>query len=188
MKFLKLNKLLCLVALCLVAVLAFSACAPAGVNTNAASAKGEWGDIKWEYDSASKTLTLSGSGDMNTMVSSDECPWAAVNMSAEKLVVKEGITSICDYAFYGFGALKTAELPEGKRYDTNTVFVIGGSTVYEQLLPYCDTAYVTKVDNEKPADKFFPNLEESSDWKMVCESENMEHNGVNFKFTTYRSI
>lgn len=75
-----------------------------------------------------------------------------------------------------------------KRYDTNTVFVIGGSTVYEQLLPYCDTAYVTKVDNEKPADKFFPNLEESSEWKMVCESENMEHNGVNFKFTTYRSI
>lgn len=75
-----------------------------------------------------------------------------------------------------------------KRYDTNTVFVIGGSTVYEQLLPYCDTAYVTKVDNEKPADKFFPNLEKSSDWKMVCESENMEHNGVNFKFTTYRSI
>ncbi len=75
-----------------------------------------------------------------------------------------------------------------RRYDTNTVFVIGGSTVYEQLLPYCDTAYVTKVDNEKPADKFFPNLEESSEWKMVCESENMEYNGVNFKFTTYRSI
>lgn len=75
-----------------------------------------------------------------------------------------------------------------KRYDTSMVYVIGGSSVYEQLLPYCDTAYVTKVDNEKPADKFFPNLDENEDWKMVCESETMEHNGVNYKFTTYRTI
>lgn len=75
-----------------------------------------------------------------------------------------------------------------KRYDPSTVYVIGGSSVYEQLLPYCDTAYVTKVDNEKPADKFFPNLDENEDWKMVCESETMEHNGVSYKFTTYRTI
>ena len=75
-----------------------------------------------------------------------------------------------------------------KRYDTNTVYVIGGSSVYEQLLPYCDTAYVTKVDNEKQADKFFPNLDDNDGWVMARESENMEHKGVNFKFTTYKSI
>lgn len=75
-----------------------------------------------------------------------------------------------------------------KRYDTNTVYIIGGSTVYEQLLPYCDTAYVTKVDSAKPADKFFPNLDEIGGWQPARESEENEHNGVKFKFITYKRI
>ena len=75
-----------------------------------------------------------------------------------------------------------------ERYDTNTVYVIGGSAVYELLLPYCDTAYVTKVDSAKPADKFFPNLETAQDWVLAVEDEELEHNGVKFKFTTYKRI
>ncbi len=73
-----------------------------------------------------------------------------------------------------------------ERYDTNTVYVIGGSSIYEQLLPCCDTAYVTKVDTAKPADKFFPNLDEIGDWSVACESEKQEHNGTAFKFVTYK--
>ncbi len=72
-----------------------------------------------------------------------------------------------------------------ERYDTNTVYVIGGESVYNQLLPYCNTAYVTKVETSKPADKFFPNLDEKEDWKIAQDGEMLEHNGVNFKFTTY---
>ncbi len=72
-----------------------------------------------------------------------------------------------------------------RRYDTNTVYVIGGSSVYEQLLPYCDTAYVTKVDTAKPADKFFPNLDKVSDWELACEGDVQEHKDVKFRFTTY---
>ena len=75
-----------------------------------------------------------------------------------------------------------------QRYDTDTVYVIGGSTVYEQLLPYCDTAYVTKVDSKKTADKFFPDLDKMKDWAVKCESESMEHNGTSFKFVTYNKI
>lgn len=75
-----------------------------------------------------------------------------------------------------------------ERYDTETVYVIGGSSVYEQLLPCCDTAYVTKVDSSKTADKFFPDLDKMQDWKVACEGEAMEHNGVEFRFITYRRI
>lgn len=75
-----------------------------------------------------------------------------------------------------------------ERYDTDTVYVIGGSSVYEQLLPYCDTAYVTKVDSAKTADKFFPNLDKESDWVIKCESEVMEHNGTGFRFVTYKKV
>lgn len=73
-----------------------------------------------------------------------------------------------------------------ERYDTNTVYVIGGSSVYEQLVPHCDTAYVTKVDTAKPADKFFPDLDKSGEWAVACEGEEKEHNGVRFRFTTYK--
>ncbi len=75
---------------------------------------------------------------------------------------------------------------ELEKYDTDSVFVIGGSSVYEQLLPYCDTAYVTKVDSAKTADKFFPNLDEMQEWSVADESESMEHNGTEFRFITYR--
>ena len=43
-----------------------------------------------------------------------------------------------------------------KGYDTKEVYVIGGSSVYEQLLPYCDTAHVTKIDHAYEADAWFP--------------------------------
>lgn len=72
------------------------------------------------------------------------------------------------------------------RYDTNTVYVIGGSKVYEQLLPYCDTAYVTKVETEKEADRFFPNLDETDGWKITDNGEILEHNDIKFRFTTYK--
>ncbi len=73
-----------------------------------------------------------------------------------------------------------------ERYDTDTVYVIGGSKVYEQLLPYCDTAYVTKVETEKEADRFFPNLDETDGWKITDNGETLEHNDIKFRFTTYK--
>lgn len=114
MKKIRKYKLLALVALCLAAILALSACAPAGANKKASSAEGTWGEnITWKYDAGTKTLTVSGKGDMKAMASSDEIPWSAANMSAESLVIGDGILSVSDYAFYGFGALKSVELPEG---------------------------------------------------------------------------
>lgn len=73
-----------------------------------------------------------------------------------------------------------------EKYDSDSIYVIGGSSVYEQLLPYCNTAYVTKVDSEKEADKFFPNLDNKADWTAVSESETFIHNETSFKFVTYR--
>ena len=77
-------------------------------------------------------------------------------------------------------------LEQLERYDSNTVYVIGGSSVYEQLLPYCDTAYVTKVETSKPADKFFPDLDKIAEWSVESESEKKDHNGVEFRFVTYK--
>ncbi len=106
-------KLLALLALTVALVMAFSACGAQG-NTSAKSADGEWGEnISWAYSADTKTLTISGKGDMKTIESTSDIPWSAAAISAEKIVVGDGITSISDLAFYGFKAAKTAELPEG---------------------------------------------------------------------------
>ena len=56
-----------------------------------------------------------------------------------------------------FGSMEEI-MEEAKKHDTNDVFVIGGGSIYEQLIPYCDTIYVTRIDASKEADTFFPDL------------------------------
>ncbi|MCF2662464.1 dihydrofolate reductase [Pseudoflavonifractor phocaeensis] len=67
-------------------------------------------------------------------------------------------------------------------------FVIGGASVYRALLDRCGTAYVTKIEAEYPADCWFPNLDEDPAWETVEESEPMEHEGLPFRYVTYRRI
>ncbi len=74
-----------------------------------------------------------------------------------------------------------------KQFNSNQVFVIGGAYVYEQLLPYCHTAYVTQIFAKREANKFFPNLEKLSSWKQVATSETMEENNIRFAFTTWQN-
>ncbi len=80
-----------------------------------------------------------------------------------------------------------------KKYDTETVFVIGGSTVYDLLLDYCDTAYVTKFDKELESDAFFRNLDASPEWELVSVGEKQKSNpetdtvpDMEFEFCVYK--
>lgn len=67
-------------------------------------------------------------------------------------------------------------------------FVIGGESVYRALLPYCDTAYVTKLDAAFPADRYFPDLDKDPAWRAVEEGAPMEHQGITFRYVTYTRI
>ena len=65
-------------------------------------------------------------------------------------------------------------------------FVIGGASVYQELLDRCDTAYVTKLQASWPADCWFPNLDEDPAWTVAEEGEVLEEQGVKFRYVTYR--
>ena len=81
------------------------------------------------------------------------------------------------------------ELKEAlKEYDSDNVYVIGGATIYEQLIDYCDTAYVTKIDYSYEADVYFPNLDEKQEWEMVEESEEQTYFDLEYTFTTYKKV
>lgn len=62
-------------------------------------------------------------------------------------------------------------LEELKKYDSNELYVIGGGSIYDMLIPYCDTAYITKIDHAYAADTYFPNLDQMDDWEMTEVSE-----------------
>ncbi len=79
------------------------------------------------------------------------------------------------------------------QHDTDNVFVIGGGIIYSQLLPYCDTAYVTKFNKSFEKDAFFPNLDMLPDWELVSVGEEQVSNpetdseeNLTFNFCTYK--
>lgn len=96
-----------------------------------------------------------------------------------------------DDTFECEGIIKVSSLDELfetlRDYDSDDVFVIGGASVYRQLLPYCSTAYITKVEAVEPADKYFVNLDEEENWSVEEQSEEYTHENLNFRFNTYKN-
>lgn len=79
-------------------------------------------------------------------------------------------------------------LEEIKKYPDKDIYVIGGQSIYEQFLPYCDKAYITKVDREFCADAFFPNLDTNDEWKISVEGEEQTYFDNTFTFITYERV
>ncbi|ROR28252.1 dihydrofolate reductase [Mobilisporobacter senegalensis] len=76
-------------------------------------------------------------------------------------------------------------LEEVKKYPSNDVYVIGGESIYKQMLPYCDVAYVTKIDYAYEADTYFPDLDDMPDWELAEESEEQTYYDLEYTFRKY---
>lgn len=76
-------------------------------------------------------------------------------------------------------------LEELKQYDTQDVYIVGGESIYRQMLPYCDVAHVTKIDHAYEADAFFPNLDEDPDWQITADSEEQTYFDITYHFLKY---
>ena len=77
---------------------------------------------------------------------------------------------------------------ELKKYKEEDIFVIGGESIYRQMLPYCKTAFVTKIDHAYDADSFFPNLDEMEDWKLTGISEEQTYFDLEYVFARYERV
>lgn len=64
--------------------------------------------------------------------------------------------------------------------------VIGGGSVYKQMLPYCDTAYVTKVHCAIDSDTYFPNLDADPAWSLTEILQSGEENGISYEMCLYK--
>ncbi len=76
-------------------------------------------------------------------------------------------------------------LEELKKYPSESVYVIGGGSIYRQLLPYCDVCHVTKIDHTYEADTYFPNLDEDEEWEITADSEEQTYFDIAYQFLKY---
>ena len=97
------------------------------------------------------------------------------------------LTSNRDYCVKDAVIVHTLEelQEELKKYKSEDIYVIGGDSVYRQLLDYCDTALITKIDHAFQADTYFPNLDEREEWELVQESEEQTCFDLEYRFTRY---
>ncbi len=74
-----------------------------------------------------------------------------------------------------------------KDYNSDDIFVVGGAMFYKTMLPYCDTAYITKVDADGEATHFFDNLDNLPQWQCIDNGKTIIDNNYKIRFTVYKN-
>jgi len=91
-----------------------------------------------------------------------------------------------DPAFAPPGVTVLRSLDEARTFArSHETFLIGGGELYAALLDGCALAYITKIDADRKADAFMPNLDALPAWRLREESPWMEEGGAKFRFCAY---
>ncbi len=69
-----------------------------------------------------------------------------------------------------------------------SAFVIGGGSVYRQMLPLCSGAYVTKLHCAPVSDTFFPDLDADPRWRMRQILRAGVENGIAYEICRYERV
>ena len=86
----------------------------------------------------------------------------------------------------GFTLCRSPEEAVALAKEAEKSFVIGGGSIYRQMLPYCDTAYVTKVHANPGSDTFFPDLDQDENWYLAQTLQSGEENGIDYEMLLYK--
>ena len=86
----------------------------------------------------------------------------------------------------GFTVCESVEKAAELAKTADRAMVIGGGSIYKQMLPYCDTAYITKIHVTPESDTWFPNLDEKQDWYLSETLQSGEENGIAYEMLLYK--
>lgn len=79
-------------------------------------------------------------------------------------------------------------LKELEQYPAEDIYIVGGESVYRQMLPYCNVAHVTKIDRAYAADAYFPNLDKLPQWQIMADSEEQVYFDITYHFLRYERV
>lgn len=77
------------------------------------------------------------------------------------------------------------ELREELKKYKEDIYIIGGESIYRKMLPYCEDAYVTKLDYAYEADTWMPDLDKEQGWTLAKTGEEQTCFDLIYYFTTY---
>jgi len=86
----------------------------------------------------------------------------------------------------GFTVCTSAEEAAELAKTAERAMVIGGGSIYRQMLPMCDAAYITKVHCKPESDTFFPNLDEDPHWILAQVLQSGEEDGISYEMCLYK--
>lgn len=136
------------------------------------------GDLKYFKEKTVGKTVIMGRGTLESLPEKKPLP------KRENIV----ISGNPDYAVPGAVVLHSHEelFDYIRDKDSDEVMVLGGGRVYRELLPYCDTCYITRIYESFDADTWFVNLDEMPEFEIVWQSELQEENGIQYRFLEYR--
>ena len=99
------------------------------------------------------------------------------------------LTRSADFQVSGAEVLNSIEdvlhLIKSGNLKSDEAFVIGGADIYKQMMPYCDKFYITKIDAELPADRYFVDLDEVDGLEITWTGPIEEHKGTKYQYVLY---
>ena len=101
------------------------------------------------------------------------------------VITKEAKSSNEEVAYFDMNCIKMM-MQKQSDYE---YFIIGGGLIYNQLLPFCDRVYVTKIYKDHDnVDTYFPNLDKSEEWAPAACGQLLTHNDLTYQFWQYDRI
>ena len=88
----------------------------------------------------------------------------------------------------GFMVCTSPEAAAALAKTAQRAMVIGGGSIYRQMFPMCDTAYVTKVHIQPQSDTFFPNLDADPAWELTQVLQSGEEDGIAYEMCLYKRV
>lgn len=90
------------------------------------------------------------------------------------------VTRNADWSHEGVTVAHSLEeaLEKAREAGPSEIFIIGGAQIYAEALPYSNKLYLTLIDDQKPADVFFPEYKDFT--KEVFREEHGAPDGLKY--------
>ena len=88
-----------------------------------------------------------------------------------------------DYIIEGENVKIVHSIDDLKEYinSDENAFVIGGATIFTQLMPYVKVLYVTEIDKDFDGDALFCKIDEN-EWREISRQPGPEEEGIDFSY------
>jgi len=91
-----------------------------------------------------------------------------------------------DMEIPGFTVCHSPEEAAELARSAEKAMVIGGGSIYRQMLSYCDTAIITRVHVTPVSDTYFPNLDEHPEWALAEVLQSGVEDGIAYEMCVYK--